>query len=180
MVYAQAGGVTGFDRGEKALEIAKCLISDSWLVDNRDGVLRPISSSEHWLVAIRRALDPATMIRSPDSTLLSDAKAHADYSRALRNSLMLQRYGKASETPTPPPIAKFFETMNQWNTGTMRYALDHSQGILVWRFGGGEYGLHCRGLSLDPTAWTTCVKRCVETAQDSLVPVATLNDMPAW
>jgi hypothetical protein len=181
IVYANAGGITGFDRGDQALKMAKCLTADSWLIASGDGVLRRIDQDDHWVVAIRRAVNPtATLICGPDATLLSDADAHSIHSKAMRRSRLLQRYGKTSESPTPSAFATLFEQLCLWDISTMSYVLEHSRGLLAWEFRGGEFGLHCRGLSLDPNAWTSCVRQCAEIVNDQVVFVDTLEKMPVW
>lgn len=172
------GSRPGFDQSNESASAALSLICDAWYLDRKTQKVRALESDLNSLSTVWAAVTPvATTIVEPDSELLDEFEKVSRYRKIQIQQKLYKKFGKSKQMAAPPKIMNLFEDIGRWAEDCLSFVLEHSKGLVIWRFGAGEYGLHCVAISNSlrpPNSWL------VGRPEEEIVQVSALSEVPIW
>jgi hypothetical protein len=147
-VFQSHEGRLGFDRSVEGEAAAMAIISDAWLFYLKTKEVQVLSRNKECIDKVWSFVRPvAVTMLKPDAEMLLEIERVHLYSKKMKSIALLKKYGKQQEMPEPPVIANLFEDIAQWSEVSLNFAIKHSMSLVLWRFGAGEFGLHCIAIS---------------------------------
>jgi len=180
LVCKTPSGPVGFRHDPYSVSI---ITNSSFMLSGRDKKIYDLGLEKCPLEVIEYHINPVVaVVREPDCRLQESFTKLKQYVLQQRvDKLKMRLKGDVRHKQIPLSLYDLMQSQSEWSPESIRFVTEHSQSLMIWRFGAGEFGLHCIVASVEAGLTSEVVmERWSERMSIPILIVDSIGVMPVW